>query len=1133
MKVYLKNLPFVVFFITFFASAQCDRVETLIFCDMTTIDGNTDGTPDGVINLYDEYTSQIGGTLAPGTWFDPGFNFALDEATGDLFLWDLNNASVNITDYQFELTNPNCTTGPTITLNVILGPYSGDVVPTIGTTDVNVQICDLGEDPCGSMAETDLKLTFLSLPSPHSNGRWEYRGTSPNFISLSNDGIFMAEVPYTPGPPLIDEEIFEVFYIVDGLTPCDAPVQETSIRVSVIREVFAGFANTFDICETELVAGSIFENIDLRNDEYLVNEDIEGVWLAADDPTGQISGPGDSMINLVEIYNDLVAANPTFGCATYDFTFMVTSRTNVCEDNESTVSFTIYQELKPFSQVTFPDYCVKDDTNPTTVNLYEFLEFTPSFEYGSNCCTDWNFVSGPSDLGIVDRVNDICSDVDTSAGSQEADYTYLGTISLEDLTNADAGTYIFEYTVNPGINCSCEAMEISALANPATDGCSSITGPDYTCASITEQVTIVINPFNYAGEDTPAPTAPALEFCESDITSPFDLITLLNTDGINDPIYTGTLGTWIDLDTGLTITNPYTFPEIDDRMTFNFNYSTTTPANCTDTADLTFTVYEQYTPGIPTTREFCETDSSFNLFDELDVDPLFGDINDNGTWTFPDGTMSSGSMATFDPSTDDGGVYTYTVPNNFSITDGTTVICPGGQATLTITIIEPANPGMDMAGEVCESSLQYDLLTLLDPAADTGGMFIDATVPPIPAGALSGSIVDITLLAVGVYEFDYQVQGNIVCPIQTATLTLTIFEEFTSGTDTDHDVCAIDANFNIFDELDGSPSTNGTWTLPDGTMSTNNNVTFDPSTSDAGVYIYTVPPNMSTIDPTIEICSGSSNTLTINVFQNSNPGADNDGVACKSDLEFDLLTLVDPAADTGGAFVDVTMPPIPTGALSGNIVDLTLLAEGDYIFEYQTQGNTVCALQAATLELIVTDLLSPTVDNETFCVLEAATLADLTVNGASDFEWYDTATDNTPLDINTILIDGEDYFVAATDASATCFSTRTVIIASIIPFGEQGCVVEIPDGVSPNNDSQNDDLDLSNLPQIYPNYEIKIFNRYGTTVFIGNTNTAFFNGESNVSLSIGNNLPSGNYFYIFDPKDNITKPFQGNFYLSR
>src|SRR5690606_7012239 len=97
---------------------------------------------------------------------------------------------------------------------------------------------------------------------------------------------------------------------------------ETRVKVSVIREVFSGAANEFNICETEIIAGN-WGIIDLRDDAYLVNEDIEGIWL--EDETGQISGPADSIIDLSVIYNHLYENNQRFGCETYEFSYYVES----------------------------------------------------------------------------------------------------------------------------------------------------------------------------------------------------------------------------------------------------------------------------------------------------------------------------------------------------------------------------------------------------------------------------------------------------------------------------------------------------------------------------------------------------------------------------------------------------------------------------------------------------------------------------------------------------------------------------------------------------------------------------------------------------------------------------------------
>jgi len=146
--------------------------------------------------------------------------------------------------------------------------------------------------------------------------------------------------------------------------------------------------------------------------------------------------------------------------------------------------------------------------------------------------------------------------------------------------------------------------------------------------------------------------------------------------------------------------------------------------------------------------------------------------------------------------------------------------------------------------------------------------------------------------------------------------------------------------------------------------------------------------------------------------------------------------------------------------------------------------------------------------------------------------WYDDNTSSTILPLDTVLVNGEDYFVAAVNAD-NCESPRVSISITLDPFGSSGCENCINNGISANGDNINDELGLCDLPDTFPNYEIRIFNRYGTLVFKGNNSTGLFSGSSNVALTVGNELPSGVYFYVFDPKDNETKPFQGNFYLSR
>ena len=525
--------------------AQCNLTETITICDMTIIDGDSNGTPDGIINLYDEYNALPGVTLitpATGVWFDTGYNFALDDSTGELYLWDLDNSSEALTDYQFQLidTSSACSGGILITVNLILGPFEGNPLPPVGPNDANITVCE------AALSSFDLFQVFESQPSPHENGVWAFVGNlgdPTNFISLSQEGTFDAKIPYVPGGNLIEFDVFEFSYTVPGMLPCSTS-NSVNFKVEVIRDVISGMPNSFLICEADILAGTWDADINLRDDAYLVNEDVEGLWSSTNDPTGQISDPLDSTVNIREVYDFLKANNPRFNCESFTYTYTVEARSTLtdCIDKESSIMFAFYEPIKPFQQNSPFEICV-DGGHPNTINLYDELIFTTEngalYDYLNNECTNWELISRPTgatNLGLVSNTGDICV-IDSPADDF---YTSQGTISLANLTNADAGTYVFRYTVSPLYACT---------GSP--------------CSGQSGNVTVVVNPKLYAGEDTLG-----LQFCETDlaIASPLDLFSLLTTNGVDDPIYQGVLGTWVDTATGNTITNPITLPQVNNQQ---------------------------------------------------------------------------------------------------------------------------------------------------------------------------------------------------------------------------------------------------------------------------------------------------------------------------------------------------------------------------------------------------------------------------------------------------------------------------------------------------------------------------------------------------------------------------------------
>ena len=904
----MRRILFFVLIISFLTKiqAQCDPPQTITICDMAVIDDDGDGTPDGIINLYDAY-NMLPGVIpissANGTWFDPKYNFAIDDTTGDLYLWDLKGSSTSTGTHHFQfidLSGP-CTDGIRIELDVVLGPFEGKPLPPAGVNDANVTVCQ------AVLEGFDLFQVFESQPSPHKNGVWNYIGNlghPSNFLGLTPDGKFKATIPYVANGDLIEFDVFEFTYTVPGITPCSTS-KVSRFKVEVIRDVLSGDASIFNICETDILAGLWDANINLRDDAYLVNEDVEGTWLALGDVTNQISNPLDSIINIREVFDYLKLNNPKYGCQEFTYKYTVESRSTLsdCSDKESEIVFRFYEPIKPFQQDQPLDICV-DGNQPNLVNLYNEITFTTEngnlYDYPENgACVSWSFVSGPSDIRSTANPNII-------------DFTTI--------TKADVGTYMFRYDVSN----SCSSCPNGGVS---------------TCPSQSANVTVNIYPKLYAGED-----ALGLTFCETDavIASPLDLFTLLGTNGIDDPIYQGARGTWVDLVMGNNTTNSITLPEINNQQTFDFVYTTISENGCFDRASLSFTVYEEYQSGISIPIDVCNTNSTFNLFDSLGGSP-----NTTGIWSGPNGFTTIGHNAMFNPASSDAGDYTYTVPDNI---DGTgTIMCSGNSATITVILHQ-------------------------SPSAGSGDLYS----------------------------------------------------------------------------------------------------------------------------------------------------------VCRSDLQIDLVNYLSVTADSGGTFVDLDT----TNALTGSLLDVSQLAAETYRFQYEIQGHSSCSLSTAMISIMVAEVAAPTAMNQTFCSNQGATVLDLQASNGIDFNWYDTATSTNPLLLGTVLIDGEDYYVSALD-SDNCESESVQIMVTVLPLNHADCERCFKDGISVNGDGENDDFDLCGLPTIFPNFELNIYNRFGSLVYKGNRNTSLFEGISNVSLTIGDELPSGVYFYVFDPKDGLTSPIQGNFYLSR
>jgi len=101
--------------------------------------------------------------------------------------------------------------------------------------------------------------------------------------------------------------------------------------------------------------------------------------------------------------------------------------------------------------------------------------------------------------------------------------------------------------------------------------------------------------------------------------------------------------------------------------------------------------------------------------------------------------------------------------------------------------------------------------------------------------------------------------------------------------------------------------------------------------------------------------------------------------------------------------------------------------------------------------------------------------------------------------------------------------------------------IKIPNTFTPNNDGINDVFMIENLPLVYPNFDLKIFNRWGNVVYSyvhnGNVDITplWWDGYSAGRMTLDSKklLPSGTYYYVLNFNDGKSKPIASWLYLNK
>ncbi|MFD1293534.1 gliding motility-associated C-terminal domain-containing protein [Lutibacter holmesii] len=187
---------------------------------------------------------------------------------------------------------------------------------------------------------------------------------------------------------------------------------------------------------------------------------------------------------------------------------------------------------------------------------------------------------------------------------------------------------------------------------------------------------------------------------------------------------------------------------------------------------------------------------------------------------------------------------------------------------------------------------------------------------------------------------------------------------------------------------------------------------------------------------------------------------------------------------------------------------------------------------AVTVQLIDAGTPILETNGNEFCKIDNPILADLdnrvTPQNNGTITWYTTYPNGTPLNLSEALDENETYYAVETNGNGCPSAFPLEIIVDLEVCNEYDVVIY--DGFSPNGDGINDTFKIENLRDLYPDFNVQFFNRWGNLIYTANANNADWNGRLNGN---GEFVTAGVYYFIINFNKNNRKPLQDRLYLSR
>jgi gliding motility-associated-like protein len=508
--------------------------------------------------------------------------------------------------------------------------------------------------------------------------------------------------------------------------------------------------------------------------------------------------------------------------------------------------------------------------------------------------------------------------------------------------------------------------------NPAVDPADQYT---YTvagtppCSDASAVVTVTIAPETDAGEDG------SVELCSND--DPLFLF-----DVLQGTPQTG--GTWSP---ALASGTDEFDPAVDPADQYTYTVAGTPPCNDAS-AVVTVTLIPGPNAGEDGSIELCIIGDPIFLFNVLQGTPETG-----GTWS---PALTSGTDE-FNPAVDPANQYTYTV--------AATATCPEASAVVTVTLAPITDAGEDGSVELCSNDDPIFLFDILQGTPQTGGTWS----PALASGTDEfNPVVDLA------NQYTYTVAGTPPCNDASAVVTVTLIPGPDAGEDASVEVCSNGDPIFLFDILQGTPQTGGTWSpaLASGTDE------YNPTVDPADQYTYTVAATAT--------CSEASAVVTVTIIPEPNAGLDSIVTICIDDAPTDLFNFLGPTADSGGTW----FPVLNSGT---GIFDPTIDTEDTYTY---TVISSECNLRdVSSVTVIIGQIpdVSGTVlaSEPTIClgsdISMALSGANQLIDGTYTIDYTLTGTNTASNTIDITVSGGNASFTISSDLLQNSGSTVVTI----------------------------------------------------------------------------------------------------------